>query len=75
MLPLAQWLLAVHTVKHEATYGGALSLSPSINCWAQFTAHPILFNVYVWIPQHVLSHHQYANDPQHDVDVHHFAAA
>ena len=73
MLPLAQWLLAAHTV-HEATHG-ALSSNPAVNYWAQFTAHPILFNVYVWIPQHLLSHHQYTNDPQHDVDVHHFAAA
>jgi fatty acid desaturase len=73
LLPLAQWLLAAHTV-HEATHG-ALSSDPRINYWAQFTAHPILFNVYVWIPQHILSHHQYTNDPQHDVDVHHFASA
>jgi fatty acid desaturase len=73
MLPLAQWLLAAHTV-HEATHG-ALHSNPAINYWAQFTAHPILFNVFVWIPQHILSHHQYTNDPQHDVDVHHFAAA
>ena len=73
LLPFAQWLLAAHTV-HEATHG-SLSTSPRINFWAQFTSHPILFNVYVWIPQHVLSHHQYTNDPQHDVDVHHFAAA
>lgn len=72
-LPLAHWLLAAHTV-HEATHG-ALSSNPSVNFLAQFTAHPILFNVYVWIPQHILSHHQYTNDPQHDVDVHHFAGA
>jgi fatty acid desaturase len=73
LLPFAQWLLAAHTV-HEATHG-ALSTNPTINYWAQFTGHPILFNVFVWIPQHLLSHHQYTNDPQHDVDVHHFAAA
>ena len=73
LLPLAHWLLAAHTV-HEATHG-ALSSNPAINFWAQFTAHPILFNVYVWIPQHILSHHQYTNDPQHDVDCHHFASA
>ena len=59
---------------HEATHG-ALSSDPRVNYWMQFTAHPILFNVYVWIPQHLLSHHQYTNDPQHDVDVHHFAPA
>ena len=73
LLPLAHWLLAAHTV-HEATHG-ALSSNPTINYWAQFTSHPILFNVFVWIPQHILSHHQYTNDPQHDVDCHHFAAA
>ena len=73
VLPLAHWLLAAPTV-HEATHG-ALSSNPSVNFLAQFTAHPILFNVYVWIPQHILSHHQYTNDPQHDVDVHHFAGA
>jgi fatty acid desaturase len=73
ILPFAHWLLAAHTV-HEATHG-ALSSNPTVNFLAQFTAHPILFNVYVWIPQHILSHHQYTNDPQHDVDVHHFAGA
>lgn len=73
LLPFAQWLLAAHTV-HEATHG-ALSTNPSINYWLQFTSHPILFNVFVWIPQHLLSHHQYSNDAQHDVDVHHFAPA
>ena len=73
LLPFAQWLLASHTV-HEATHG-ALSTDPRVNFWLQFTSHPILFNVFVWIPQHILSHHQYTNDPQHDVDVHHFAGA
>ena len=68
LLPFAQWLLASHTV-HEATHG-ALSTDPRVNFWLQFTSHPILFNVFVWIPQHILSHHQYTNDPQHDVDVH-----
>lgn len=73
LLPGAQWLLAAHTV-HEATHG-ALSADSRVNFWAQFTAHPILFNVFVWVPQHLISHHQYTNDPQHDVDVHHFAPA
>jgi fatty acid desaturase len=73
LLPFAHWLLAAHTV-HEATHG-ALSTNPHVNYWLQFTSHPIFFNVFVWIPQHLLSHHQYTNDPQHDVDVHHFAAA
>ena len=41
----------------------------------QFTAHPLFFNVFVWIPQHLLSHHQYTNDFLHDVDCHHFAPA
>ena len=31
--------------------------------------------MFVWIPQHILSHHQHTNDPQHDADVHHFARA
>lgn len=73
LLPFAHWLLAAHTV-HEATHG-ALSTNPHINYWMQFTSHPIFFNVFVWIPQHLLSHHQYTNDVQHDVDVHHFAPA
>ncbi len=73
LLPPTQWVLAAHTV-HEATHG-ALSTDPRINYLAQFTAHPILFNVYVWIPQHLLSHHQYTNDPDHDADLHHFAPA
>lgn len=29
----------------------------------------------MWIPQHLLSHHQYTNDFKHDVDCHHFAPA
>ena len=73
LLPMVHWLLAAHTV-HEATHG-SLSSHSGINYWCQFTSHPILFNVHVWIPQHLLSHHQYTNDPQHDVDVHHFAPA
>ena len=28
-------------------------------------SHPICFNVFVWIPQHLLSHHQYTNDYRH----------
>ena len=73
LLPACQWLLAAHTV-HEATHG-ALSTDARINYVAQFTAHPILFNVFVWIPQHLMSHHQYTNDHDLDVDVHHFAPA
>ena len=73
LLPACQWVLAAHTV-HEATHG-ALSTDSRINYVAQFTAHPILFNVFVWIPQHLMSHHQYTNDHDLDVDVHHFAPA
>ncbi len=73
LLPLAQWLLAAHTV-HEATHG-ALSSDPRVNFWAQFTAHPLFFNVFVWVPQHLVSHHQHTNDPARDVDLHHFAPA
>ena len=73
LLPACQWVLAAHTV-HEATHG-ALSTDARINYVAQFTAHPILFNVFVWIPQHLMSHHQYTNDHDLDVDVHHFAPA
>ncbi|KAL1499517.1 hypothetical protein AB1Y20_011720 [Prymnesium parvum] len=73
LLPAVHWALIAHTV-HEATHGN-LSEDPAVNFWAQFTAHPICFNVFVWIPQHLLSHHQYTNDHQHDVDVHHFAPA
>jgi len=72
-LPFAHWLLAAHTC-HDATHG-SLSSDPKINYWAQFTAHPIFFNVFVWIPQHLISHHQYTNDALLDVDVHHFAPA
>jgi len=52
-----------------------LSTDPRINYWFQFTSHPICFNVFVWIPQHLLSHHQYTNDFLHDADCHHFAPA
>ena len=73
LLPFVHWVLIAHTV-HEATHGN-LSTDPRINYWGQFTAHPICFNVFVWIPQHLLSHHQYTNDHRHDVDCHHFAPA
>ena len=73
VLPFVHWVLIAHTV-HEATHGN-LSTDPRINYWAQFTSHPICFNVFVWIPQHLLSHHQYTNDYEHDVDCHHFAPA
>lgn len=73
LLPFVHWVLIAHTV-HEATHGN-LSTDPRINFWAQFTSHPICFNVFVWIPQHLLSHHQYTNDYLHDVDCHHFAPA
>ena len=73
LLPFVHWVLIAHTV-HEATHGN-LHTDPRINFWAQFTSHPICFNVFVWIPQHLLSHHQYTNDYLHDVDCHHFAPA
>jgi len=34
-----------------------------------------MFNVFVWVPQHMISHHQYTNDHELDVDVHHFSPA
>lgn len=70
VLPFAHWLLAAHTC-HDATHG-SLSTNPAVNYALQFTAHPIFFNVFVWIPQHLLSHHQYTNELD-DVDIHHFA--
>ena len=73
LLPFVHWVLIAHTV-HEATHGN-LSTDPRVNYWLQFTSHPICFNVFVWIPQHLLSHHQYTNDYRHDVDCHHFAPA
>jgi len=73
LLPFVHWVLIAHTV-HEATHGN-LSTDPRVNYWLQFTSHPICFNVFVWIPQHLLSHHQYTNDFKHDVDCHHFAPA
>lgn len=73
ILPLVHWILAAHTC-HEATHA-TLSTNEHVNYWLQFTAHPIMFNVFVWIPQHLISHHQYTNDPNMDVDVHHFAPA
>jgi len=72
-LPFVHWILAAHTC-HEATHS-TLSTNEHVNYWLQFTAHPIMFNVFVWIPQHLISHHQYTNDPNLDVDVHHFAPA
>lgn len=69
-LPFAHWLLAAHTC-HDATHG-SLSSNPAVNYALQFTAHPLYFNVFVWIPQHLLSHHQFTNELD-DVDIHHFA--
>lgn len=73
LLPFVHWVLIAHTV-HEATHGN-LSTNPRVNYWLQFCAHPICFNVFVWIPQHLLSHHQYTNDYRYDADCHHFAPA
>merc|ERR1719163_1366993 len=73
LLPIVHWVLIAHTV-HEATHGN-LSTDPRVNFWFQFTSHPICFNVFVWIPQHLMSHHQYTNDFEHDADCHHFAPA
>ena len=72
-LPFVHWGLIAHTV-HEATHGN-LSNDPRVNFWLQFTSHPICFNVFVWIPQHLMSHHQYTNDYKFDCDCHHFAPA
>ena len=47
---------------------------PEANFWLQFVASDPVQPVRV-DPAHILSHHQYTNDPQHDVDVHHFAGA
>lgn len=70
-LPLAQWLLAALTC-HEATHSN-LSTRPWLNYALQFTAHPLMFNVFCWIPEHLTSHHQFTNDERLDVDVHLFA--
>ena len=73
VLPFAAWLLVAHTA-HDATHG-SLSKRPWVNYWLQFTAHPLFFNVFVWIPQHLHSHHQFTNEHDFDVDLHHFAPA
>ena len=73
ILPFAAWLLVAHTA-HDATHG-SLSKRPWVNYWLQFTAHPLFFNVFVWIPQHLHSHHQFTNEHDFDVDLHHFAPA
>ena len=73
LLPFVHWVLIAHTV-HEATHGN-LHTDPRVNFIGQFSCHPICFNVFVWIPQHILSHHQYTNDYEHDSDCHHFAPA
>lgn len=71
LLPLCAWLLASQTC-HEATHC-TLSMRPWVNYLFQFTAHPLLFNVFCWIPEHLTSHHQYTNDNDYDVDLHLFA--
>ncbi|KAG8465396.1 hypothetical protein KFE25_002703 [Diacronema lutheri] len=71
LLPLCSWLLASQTC-HEATHS-TLSTRPWVNFALQFTAHPLLFNVFCWIPEHLTSHHQYTNDDAYDVDLHLFA--
>ena len=53
LLPFSAWLLVAHTA-HDATHG-SLSARPWVNYWFQFTAHPLFFNVFVWIPQHLIS--------------------
>mmetsp|Transcript_32302 Transcript_32302/g.99957 ORF Transcript_32302/g.99957 Transcript_32302/m.99957 type:complete len:458 (-) Transcript_32302:32-1405(-) len=73
LLPFSAWLLVAHTA-HDATHG-SLSARPWVNYWFQFTAHPLFFNVFVWIPQHLISHHQFTNEHDFDVDLHHFAPA
>ncbi|KAJ1638949.1 fatty acid desaturase-domain-containing protein [Pavlovales sp. CCMP2436] len=70
-LPLCAWALASQTT-HEATHS-LLSTKPWVNYICQFTAHPLFFNVFCWIPEHLTSHHQYTNDAAYDVDVHLFA--
>ena len=45
LLPFVHWVLIAHTV-HEATHGN-LHTDPRVNFWAQFTSHPICFNVFV----------------------------
>ena len=73
VLPFTAWLLVAHTA-HDATHG-SLSKHPWVNYWLQFTAHPLFFNVFVWIPQHLHSHHQFTNEHDFDVDLHHFSPA
>lgn len=73
LLPWVQWLLFSQTV-HEATHG-ALSNRPWVNKVGMFAAHPTILNAYCWFHQHIVSHHQYTNDPQLDVDLHHLRPA
>jgi len=73
ILPWVQWLLFSQTV-HEGTHS-ALSSNPLVNKIAIFAAHPIILNAYCWFHQHMVSHHQYTNDPARDVDLHHLRPA
>ena len=52
-----------------------LSTKPAVNHAAAFCGLPFIYNPYIWWRQHIISHHQYTNDDELDVDLHHFAPA
>lgn len=73
VLPWATWLLFSQS-GHEGLHG-ALSINPLVNQVGMFSSHPIILNAICWFHGHVISHHQYTNDPARDADLHHHRPA
>ena len=71
MLPFVSWLFIVNT-SHDASHF-AFSKHASVNFLLMFTSLPLVYNPMTWLYQHVIAHHTFVNEAEHDVDLQHFA--
>jgi linoleoyl-CoA desaturase len=67
---LLSWCMT-GSLMHDASHN-ALVRRPWLNRILSHAAFPFGVNVTAWHIQHVMSHHIYTNEHEHDVDLHHF---
>lgn len=70
LLPFLMWLSMVNHF-HDASHF-AISVNWEIN-WVVMYCSLWFASPSSWIHQHIISHHNYVNIPEHDVDLYHFS--